>query len=193
MDRVNDLDHKNLPWKFRRKHHLQKKDRQERGVRNSAMPLNKYTNNIFFIIILIGIFYVKPTQGQLKGLFPAIKDLSSFTKNIKTSSTCGLNDNLMTYCISEVDKKSIESCTQRACLFNCCPTCGTQSPSYIVFDDKQKSNGVYVSSERHPYNKVLGSNSLNFQTNGYIMSQTKSESSNFTFALWIKQEKSNNG
>ena len=193
MDQVNDLAHKILPWKFRRKHHLSKVDMQGGEGRNSVINFNKYANNIFFIITFIGIFYIKPTQGQLKGLFPGIRDFSSFTKNIKTSSTCGLNDKLMTYCISTVEETSIQSCTQRTCLFNCCPTCGTKSPSYIVFDNKPKSNGVYVSSERHPYNKVLGSNSMNFQTNGFIQSQTKLESSNFTFTAWIKQENSNNG
>ena len=184
MDGYNEFTHKIVPWKFRRKHHL-----QEGTKINTA---NKSIKKIFLVISLVIILYIKPTHGQIKGLFPAIKDLSSFT-DVKASSTCGLNDSLMTYCISNVEDSSIQSCTQRTCLFNCCPTCGTKSPSYIIFDNKQKSNGVFVSSERHPYNKVLGSNSWNFQSNGFIQSSIKSESSNFSFTSWIKQEKSNDG
>ena len=173
-----------VPWKYRRKLHGRSRTRNDGG--------KSITTGKILLFVTFFSLHFDPALGQLNGLFPAIKDLSSFT-NVRTSSTCGLNDNLMAYCISNVEESSIESCKQRTCLFNCCPTCGTKSPSYITFDNNVKSSGVFVSSERHPYNKVLGSNSWNFLNNGFILSSIKSDSSNFTFTTWIKQEKSNDG
>lgn len=145
-----------------------------------------------YVLLFIYFLTLPIPSSQLGGLFPKIEDLSSFT-SVKTSSTCGLQNTLMSYCISLVSHDSISACTQRSCLFSCCQDCGTISPPYInLFKDALKSNGVYISANRHPGSDQF-SNSLNFQKNGYLIYSSVSASSNFSFAAWINQEGSNNG
>jgi len=184
-----------LPWKFRRKNIKDSKNILiDIDSKASICPGYSKCNFAMVVNIMVVVFILQVDicSAQMKGLFPAINDLSSFT-NVRTTSSCGLNKKPMTYCISSVSDESMKSCTQRTCLFNCCPTCGIASPSSLNLDNAPKSNGVYISSQRHPYSKSIASNSYNFLT-GYISSpSTVSSSSNFTFTVWIKQEKLNDG
>ena len=192
MDELRESSSSNIiPWKFRRK------DSSKRGKKKSCVTcfcfgLPQTFDMNFYMVFVIFIHFFGVTNGQLKGLFPAIKDLSSFT-DIKTSSTCGLNNNQMTYCISTVEDSSTTSCTQRTCLLNCCLTCGTSLPTYIDLDKAQRSNGVFISSSRQPYDKDIRSTSWSFTDNGFISYSSVSDSSNFTLTTWFKQQKSNNG
>ena len=144
----------------------------------------------FFVLLIL--FSSLSDTVHANGLFPRIEDLSSFT-NVKTSSSCGLNNKQMTYCISSLSNNSIKTCTQRTCLLNCCQDCGTFSPSHIKLDNAQRSSGVFISADKHPFVKKLDSNSLNFQTNGFIIYSPAPAVSNFTFAVWMKQSKQNYG
>ncbi|XP_066923568.1 usherin-like [Clytia hemisphaerica] len=182
-----------VPWKFRRKNLSKTNKKTFHHIVCFCFGFPQAFDMKFCMVFVFFIQFFGVTNGQqLKGLFPAIKDLSSFT-DIKTSSTCGLNNNQMTYCISTVEDSSTSSCTQRTCLLNCCLTCGTSLPTYIDLDKAQRSNGVFISSSRQPYDKDIRSTSWSFTDNGFISYSSVSDTSNFTFTTWFKQQKSNNG
>lgn len=167
MEFILDLFY-DTPWKFRRKN------------------IKSYFLTLLILLILSNESY------QLNGLFPKIEDLSSFT-SVKTSSTCGLENKLMTYCVSSVLNSSLTSCTQRSCLYSCCRTCGSTTPSFIdLSKDAFKSNNVFISANRHPDSKQF-SDSFSFQDNGYLRYGSVSASSNFSFTAWINQENGNTG
>ena len=188
MDGLIEASFAFLPWKFRRKLDLKKDN--GKTVHISSSNCRAIDIDIRHCLLLLILFSLGNVNG--KGHFPEIKDLSSFG-DVKTSSSCGLNNKQMSYCISNIKNESILQCTQKTCLLNCCEKCGVSSPTFIFLDKAQRSSGVYISADKHPYSSKLDSNSLNFQTNGFIFDNTFSGSSNFTFATWIKQETQNVG
>ena len=147
--------------------------------------------HLVFLLLLSAILTRTDAQSLSGGLFPAVVDLSSF-KPVTTTSTCGLNNNQMTYCISSTSSSSLDTCTQRTCLHNCCDKCSTSKPVFTDIDKSGVQQGkIYVSADRRPGSETF-SNSLQFY-DGQIIRSNIPAAFNLSFAVWVKQEDGNEG
>ena len=176
-----------IPWKFRRK-------QNNFARKEKTIAFSKTYCRIYLLLIVVSSSFLPGGNAQQLsgGLFPGVKDVASF-KSITTTSTCGLNNKQTTFCMSSIYNKSITSCTQRTCLFNCCEKCGKSTPSYVDIDIKGTvSGGIYISADRRPKSDIY-SQSKSFINKGYIVYNSIAASSNFTFATWVKQNVNNVG
>lgn len=160
------------PWKYRRK------------------LVNEFSLFVYILTLLSFSIPSFNTQKLRGGLFPDVRDLSSF-RPVKASSTCGLG-NAQTYCTSSVSNDSLISCTQQTCDLQCCEKCGSSTPHFTdIGKDGTTSIGVYTSADRRPGSDVF-SESKDIRS-GSITSKKFDTSSNFTFTTWMKQSAQNSG
>lgn len=125
------------------------------------------------------------------GYFPVLVDLAAL-KPISATSTCGATSSK--YCSSRTSSDSVKTCVEKTCKLDCCPTCGSKSPT-----NYDLSIGTRIGIESGP--PRIGSNvsSLRFQ-----LSRTSSISPSyipfieyiskgFAISVWIKQVTGNKG
>ena len=155
-----------------------------------------FTTTVGLSVGLISCFLcqIVAAQGTIRGLFPAVQELSSF-KPIKSSSTCGLQGQSMKYCISK-NNQSLITCTERTCLQDCCSTCGRSTPSHMNLESGTSFQVTSINNDSRP-GSLPGTIAKRFSTGSYITFRNLQASNvqvmGLSITAWVKQQTGNTG
>eukprot|EP00794_Sanderia_malayensis_P020024 gene20024-21985_t len=147
-----------------------------------------------FLLMTTIISLDRQSTVALKGLYPKPSFLSNL-KPVKASSTCGLQNSLMKYCMSSADNASLTTCTELDCLLDCCPTCGKAPPAST---DLLSGSAVSVSqsSDVRPGSPV-SAHSKSFNSGSLItfsnLAAANIKELGLSFTAWVKQQAGNTG
>ena len=161
----------------------------------AGMAANDGFNRRILVLILIFLTVadIGQTQTAIRGLYPPVTELSKF-KAVKASSTCGLNNMPMTYCMSSLNNQTLINCTRLNCLLDCCSTCGKTQP---IHTNILSGSGVLVTqvTDTRP-GSATGSRSSSFSTGSYITYANLPASNKqlgMSVCSWIKKQSSGPG
>ena len=146
------------------------------------------------IIILLAFLQTFSAQTTIRGLYPPVTELSKF-KSVTASSTCGLNNVRMAYCMSSTNNVTLTTCTQLSCLLDCCSSCGKTKPNNLnllsgTLVQITQSSDVRAGS-------TVGSQSSSFRAGSYATYSTLAAANvpqqGFSISAWVKQQNGNIG
>ena len=148
----------------------------------------------FCIVALLAFFQPLSAQITIRGLYPPITELSKF-KSVTASSTCGLNNVQMRYCMSSTNNQSLTTCTQLNCLLDCCSSCGKTKPTYL---NLLSGTSVLISQSNDVRSgSAAGSRSYSFGAGSYVtysnLAASNVQNRGFSFSAWVKQQNGNEG
>lgn len=146
------------------------------------------------IIILLAFLQTFSAQTTIRGLYPPVTELSKF-KSVTASSTCGLNNVRMAYCMSSTNNETLTTCTQMNCLLDCCSTCGKTKPNNLNL-----LSGTLVQITQNSdvrAGSAVGSQSSSFGAGSYAtysnLAASNVQQRGFSISAWVKQQNGNVG
>ena len=148
----------------------------------------------FGIAVLLVLLQSSSAQTTIRGLYPPVTELSKF-RSVTASSTCGLNNVPMSYCMSSTNNASLTTCTELTCLLDCCSTCGKTKPTSLnilsgTLNSVTQSSDVRTGS-------TAGSTSSSFGAGSYVeylnLAASNIQQRGFSFSTWVKQQSANIG
>ena len=150
--------------------------------------------DMYFFVIVLTFVNTCFSQTTIRGLYPPVTELSKF-KTVRTSSTCGLNNNPMRYCMSSRDNQTLTTCTQLNCLLDCCSSCGKTKPSNLNLLAGTQVQ-ITPNNDNRP-GSVSGSQSSSFGAGSHVTYSNLAASNvpqlGFSVSVWVKQQSGNLG
>lgn len=152
------------------------------------------TGRCFSVASLVFLLQTFRSLAGFRGIYPPVTELSKF-KSVQTSSTCGLNNVPMRYCVSSTSNQTVSTCTQFTCLFDCCTNCGkTKPPDLSMLTGTQTQ--ITPSSDLRP-GSVAGSRSSSFAPGSSVsygsLAASNVPKSGLSVAAWVKQQTGTTG
>ena len=145
-------------------------------------------------VLLLVLLEASSAQTAIRGLYPPVTELSKF-RSVTASSTCGLNNVQMSYCMSSTNNASLTTCTELTCLLNCCSTCGRTKPTSLdilsgTLNSVTQSSDVRAGSAAGSRSSVFGAGSYVEYRN---LAASNMQLRGFSFSAWVKQQSANIG